>query len=448
GFIETSFIFDCLDIKMPDFENNFHDEIEAFWHEPIYNMLYHNSGYGNTLNVWANIHGLFAVFAALTVRIVRCIQWVLQKMYALINKNYMALSREMEFHADAVAASVSGSQSLITALRRLDLADASYSMVLSKYNEFYKDKLVANNMYQDHQTVMHLIAKEHRLEIKDNIAIVNDAFLNERPQNRVNYKDQWASHPPVEERTKQLAQLKIVAEQNTQSAWTLFKDRDLLQQQLTKKIYDDVSIPEEATIVDAATFQSKYLEDQEAYRLPVVFSGFFDDREISAFDLDELVNYTDKHCPQLRWSELTSRENLTLPKKIIGLKSDIEILENIVNGHINVKSFDFDGQKYDVKHAVSIKEKLGEELDEAEKQLARADRDLVHFFYQLALKDSPESALKCKLQLQQYLELRQAATSFLALVNNTIELIAPFYSDENLTHETVTLIVTDLKSVK
>lgn len=37
---ETSFIFDCLDIKMPDFENDFLDEIEAFWHEPVYSILY------------------------------------------------------------------------------------------------------------------------------------------------------------------------------------------------------------------------------------------------------------------------------------------------------------------------------------------------------------------------------------------------------------------------
>jgi len=37
--VETSFIFACLDIKMPTFENGFLDELETFWHEPIYNML-------------------------------------------------------------------------------------------------------------------------------------------------------------------------------------------------------------------------------------------------------------------------------------------------------------------------------------------------------------------------------------------------------------------------
>ncbi|HTE23595.1 M48 family metalloprotease [Flavitalea sp.] len=414
----------------------------------IYNMLYHNSGYGNTLNVWANIHGLFAVFAALTVRIVRCIQWILQGMYALINKNYMALSREMEFHADAVAASVSGSDSLITALRRLDLADASYNMVLSKYNDLFKEKLVADNMYHDHQTVMHLVAKEHRLEIKDNITIVNEKFLKERVQNRVNYKDQWASHPPVEERTKQLAQLNIAAEQNNESAWTLFTDRDSLQQQLTKKIYAEIPIPEEATIVDAATFQSKYLQEQEAYRLPSIFNGFFDDREISEFDLNKLIKERSKDNSTVLWSGLFGCENLSLPKRIVGLKSDIDILENIETGYFNVKSFDFDGQKYDAKESACIKEKLEVELKAAEQKQSDLDHDMVWYFYDLARQHSTRSAYDCKQQLQLYNELRHETASFLTQVNNTIELIAPFYSDENLTYETVNAIVTELKSVK
>ncbi|MHA4846679.1 M48 family metalloprotease [Flavitalea antarctica] len=414
----------------------------------IYNMLYHNSGYGNTLNVWANIHGLFAIFAALTVRIVRCIQWVLQQMYALINKNYMGLSREMEFHADAVAAGVSGSDSLITALRRLDLADASYNMVLSKYGEFFKEKLVANNMYQDHQTVMHLIAKEHRLEIKDNIAVINDSFLRDQVQNRVNFKDQWASHPPVSERTKQLAKLNIVAEQNHGSAWSLFTDRHLIQQELTKKIYDGVPIPEEATIVDAATFQTKYLRDQEAYRLPSVFNGFFDDREISVFNVGEITSRKNTIHSFAEWSQLFDNDNLSLPKKIAGLKSDIAILENICLGNIRVNSFDFDGRKYKARESAEIKTKLTEELKTAEDKLSDLDKQMLRCFYEFALQHCEQAAADCEDQLRKYDLLRYEATAFLNQVNGTIELIAPFYSDENLTHEMVNGIVTELKSVK
>ena len=73
---------------------------------------------------------------------------------------------------------------------------------------------------------------------------------------------------------------------------------------------------------------------------------------------------------------------------------------------------------------------------------------MVCFFYTLAVRHSSQSASDSKQQLQEYQELKQEAATFLSHVNATIELIAPFYSDENLTHETVTTIITELKSVK
>ena len=66
----------------------------------IHNMLYENDGYNNIVSRWAEASGYFALFAILAIKIVRAIQWILQKLYGLVNKSYMALSREMEFQAD------------------------------------------------------------------------------------------------------------------------------------------------------------------------------------------------------------------------------------------------------------------------------------------------------------------------------------------------------------
>ncbi|HVS97662.1 MAG TPA: M48 family metallopeptidase, partial [Puia sp.] len=72
----------------------------------IHNMLYDNQGYSKFLNAWGRLHGAMAIFARAAAAIARGIQWVLRGMYTVINRNYMALSREMEFQADAVAAAV------------------------------------------------------------------------------------------------------------------------------------------------------------------------------------------------------------------------------------------------------------------------------------------------------------------------------------------------------
>ena len=125
----------------------------------IYNMLYENNGYGRTLQRWANISGYFAFFAGLTAKIVEGIQWILKKMYSVINKNYMGLSREMEFHADAVAASVSGGNNLISALRRLEIANTSYAVVLNRYNDWLKEKCIGSNIYPDQRIVLKQLSR-------------------------------------------------------------------------------------------------------------------------------------------------------------------------------------------------------------------------------------------------------------------------------------------------
>src|SRR6185503_16583149 len=101
----------------------------------IYNMLYDNKSYASFLNSWAAIGSIFAFFASVTAKLAQFIQVVLRAMYGFINKGYLRLSREMEFHADSVAASVSGSRSLVTALRRVELADAAFNIVIRKCNE-------------------------------------------------------------------------------------------------------------------------------------------------------------------------------------------------------------------------------------------------------------------------------------------------------------------------
>jgi len=73
----------------------------------IYNMLFENKDYTAFLQSWGNLHTYLRIFAGITVKIANSIQWLLRGMYKVINRSYLGLSREMEFHADAVAASVS-----------------------------------------------------------------------------------------------------------------------------------------------------------------------------------------------------------------------------------------------------------------------------------------------------------------------------------------------------
>ena len=135
----------------------------------IHEMLYDNDGYEKILEKWANISSYFAFFAKVTVGIVQGIQKVLQKAYELVNRNYLGLSRQMEFHADAVAAYVSGGNHLISSLRRLEAADICYNRVIAYYNSWVPENLKADNFYQCHTEVMQHFSRDFKIPYQNGL---------------------------------------------------------------------------------------------------------------------------------------------------------------------------------------------------------------------------------------------------------------------------------------
>jgi Peptidase family M48 len=233
----------------------------------IHNMLFQNTGYSNFLGGWASLDGIFAFFAQMTAGIAQGIQWVLRQVYGVINKSYMRLSREMEFHADAVAASVTGSQSLVTALRRIELANAGYNIALQKCDELFREKKMSNNIYQNHRAVLKQLADEFKLTIEHEIPVVNDKFLSENNASRVNFKDQWASHPATNDRVEHLNKLGVAAALITEPAWVLFENKDDLQLRLTQKIYENVVKDKEVVTIGVHEFEEKLYADIKQYSL-------------------------------------------------------------------------------------------------------------------------------------------------------------------------------------
>jgi hypothetical protein len=87
---------------------------------------------------------------------------------------------------------------------------------------------------------------------------------------------------------------------------------------------------------------------------------------------------------------------------------------------------------------------LETELINAEKNLVDLDARILSYFYTLALKHGKgDDYLE---RYNSFIELRKESDRFLKLINQTIELISPFYNDESITIETVNEIVSELKT--
>lgn len=357
----------------------------------IYNMLYDNEGYENTVTNFGNVHGVFQFFAMITIGIVKGIQWLLQRMYAMINERYMALSRQMEFHADSVAAYVSGSAPLITSLRRLDVANTCYDRVIGYYDRWYKENKKADNLYLHHTEVMRHFAKIHNLTIENETIYVSGNSFARYDKARVIIKDQWASHPSTDDREKHLNSLNIEAELVTESAWTLFGNTEALQQKMTNKLYQNLTFQGTPGVIDLKTFRAKYYDDVAKYSIDERYKGFYDGRGIAPFDVDTVADET---IQANTLSDILTAEVIELPYLIAGLETDINVLESLQQQtKSSISTFDFSGQKYNKNEITALLEKLRRELSDANAALQKADKEIFLLFCKAARRNGNEKAL-------------------------------------------------------
>lgn len=342
----------------------------------IFNLLYDNDSYHRTLEGWANSSGYFAFFAGLTIRIVSGIQWILQQVYAVVNKQYMSLSRQMEFHADTVSASVSGGNNLITSLRRLDVANITYNNVFEFYRDNFKESLKPVNIYPQHTEIMKVFANVHGLPLQYGLPQVNADSFKRFNKSRITIKDQWASHPSTDDREAHLQSLKIEEQASHQSAWTIFDNHEELQKTVTEKIFEGVQYEGAVKLTDEFSFSERYKKNIERYQLPEVYKGFFDNRVITRCEL----NGIESQVRGVTFEVLLSEEVLALPYRKIGLANDIETLTAMTDGRLQVENFDFEGQKYRSKDAETLLSQLRQELTEVEAALNTADQRIIAYF--------------------------------------------------------------------
>jgi Zn-dependent protease with chaperone function len=405
----------------------------------IFNMLYRNTGYSNTLSGFASVHAVFTIFAQLTALIVQGIQWVLQQMYKFVNVSYMALSREMEFHADLVSASVSGSNNIVSSLKRISFADGCFQETLNAYDKLWKEDKRAGNIYEDHKTVLLHFAQVNRFELAGGLPVLpaNEA---ERAGQRINIKDQWASHPSIAEREAFLQKYNLIADVDDTPAMSLLQNPNALKQQLTQHIYRDIDADGKRTIISNADFETFYSTGMNHQYLPDVFEGYYDNRVASTIEQAEITTLPTPDS----FSDIFTTEIKNLPGKVKALEADIAVLKAITAKEINTRTFDFDGIKQNRKHVPTVLTELENDLTKNKKVLADADNTLEAFFYKQAMSVSPAEADALMGLKKSFAGLRKEADDYLLFLQQMMELMQPLFN--TLANEKITAILKNVQS--
>ncbi len=166
---------------------------------------------------------------------------VFDSAYRLLLLVDRALSREMEFQADLVAVSITGSDSLIHALRRLGPADQA----LNRAYDFATEEGRAGRPIADvYRAQSEILGHLRRVDHDPLLGAVPEVPKRGAEAHRVFSPDiaeaprMWSTHPPNHEREAEAKRRYVPSTLDARSAWTVFRNPAALASRVTRSLYE------------------------------------------------------------------------------------------------------------------------------------------------------------------------------------------------------------------
>lgn len=336
----------------------------------IFDMIYENESFDKIIQEWAEFTWVFSMVVQGANKVILGIQWISRKLYEIVNLNYLGLSREMEFHADEIAAHVAGSVPLKKSLLRLSLADHSYQSVLTFYDSRIKENIKTENIFSEMEFVIKYIAAENRIPIINNFPQVSTEYLSKYNKSKLVIKDQWSSHPKLEDRIQRLERLGIQSEPDLNiPANTLFSNHVEIQTKLTEKLFSTIKFDGAVTLPGFEFFKTKFIEEFEKNRFEPVFNDYYDNWNPLNIDIrnkpSDLIN--------LDPDQLFSKEKIELVFLAFSLQNDIAMINQLLTGTTGIKTFDYDGIRYKTSECKKLLTQIEKQSTELNQQLHEND---------------------------------------------------------------------------
>ncbi len=173
---------------------------------------------------------------------IRSMMEVLRRLVTLAER---ALSRQMEFQADLVAVSLTGSDALIHALHRLGAADDAWDKALSFAGSEAGNKRGITDLFA---VQTRIIDRMREILNQPNYGVVPPLPAGARDSHRL-FKSElalpprmWMTHPPSSDREHNAKQNYVAAPVDERSAWDLFSNSQKLRERMSAHVLRDATV--------------------------------------------------------------------------------------------------------------------------------------------------------------------------------------------------------------
>jgi len=252
--------------------------------------------------------------------IIWSIRSLVDTLFRLVVIAERALSREMEFNADLVSVSVTGSDALINALHKLQAADQGWQTAISVAQEEASNKHRLTDLFTAQRAIMHSMR-----------SVLNDPQygippLPEEGSDPASHRvftremarppEMWATHPANYDREDNAKATYVSADIDDRSPWLLFNNAEQLRHRISEDFYNPEHIGE-LTINDEELAVKNYFNRPSLN--PCYWGSYLNRQFMRNFrSVDELLKEgtesglsNDQLYPQELKDNLTSERNLS-----------------------------------------------------------------------------------------------------------------------------------------
>lgn len=318
----------------------------------IHDMVYNRDKWDDMLDSWAQSDIRIALFAWVLKAAIWVIRNILMFVYQGINMVHAALSRQMEFNADLVAVSVTGSNAIINALSKIMRSSVAMNVAFNQLATASEHQLYTNNLFF-HQQEAEKLLKEKNEELKDKTPVLDNRgipFLFDKDD--VEIPNMYASHPPNFDREQNVKKVYIEGIEDTQPAWALFENVEELKQLVTKKVYDNSRLKPEKAVLQSPEEVNAFIQSEiEETTYDDKYHSTYDDRYLHLLDnttaqTKSLETFPSKESALNALGDLYGNDLAKAMEERLGYYKQTADLQKIAQNLGKKKTFDFNGASY------------------------------------------------------------------------------------------------------
>jgi len=318
----------------------------------------------------------------------------LQGLFRVINFTNSALSRQMEYNADLVAVSVTGSDALIHGLARLDFATETLGQAWNDLTVAADHQLFSRDLFY-HQTR----AAEYLRAMRRDPQLGEPPVLPEDPRQTVqvfrpedtSVPKMWATHPTNYDREMNAKSRYVRSPIDERSPWLLFQDGPAVREEVTRRLYEVApkltQVPMQAPEVVQAFLDEEHAETTYHPR----YHGLYDQRYLTPGNLDELLRtcrpeFSDAGRLAQAQARLYGDDLQERMKAHQGRQKEYHLVAPLAQGAVELtgNDFQFRGARFRAADARSLLDQLKKELDEDFAWMSTVDHEVILVHHEMA----------------------------------------------------------------